>query len=367
MTTKFSNWGEIESTVPVSISLNIVEVITLAVNKGMLGLIQENELLSSAYWLLGLEDDKTAKYITATVGERIPPTAAGRQTTAYVALCIMMGYVKELTKDNYEAASKRWKAGLASQNLTDMVEEPVKTSLWTHILTLKIKVYSRSDKREALLRRFLAVGKNLEGFPPTMRAVHGQLQLIYDMAYLKSVVCMQDFIHSGNPALLLLHVRKEAREFQEVIGRVQAAEGQNFHLCRLLDNTKYPELNHSKYPDLYAVTLQWARKTKRVQKNYLGSKAITDRSLDIDMAKHLISLKGASKVPTPSEEDARWLESVGCSTKIDEVRRLMGKGSGSKRRRGEASSASESEASSESEAEADEEPPRRRSGKHRRH
>lgn len=332
----------------------------------MLALLMENELLSTAYWLTGLEIDTTVDYITATVGKDVAVIQASRQTTAYIALCVMMGYVKDLTKDNQEAAIKRWKAGVASQNLTDMIDDSVKTTIWNHLLTTKIKIYSRSDKREKLLKRFLETAGAQDQYPPTMRAVYGQLLLVFDMAYLKSVVCMQDFINSGNPALILLHVRKEAIEFQGVIKRIQAQEGQNFNLCRLLDNTKYPELNHSKYPDLYAVTLQWARKTKRVQKNYLGSKAITDRSLDIDLARQLISVKGTQKIPDPTAEDIQWLASVGCVTRADDIRKIIHGGKGTKRRRQSTDTDTDDDHTSESEEE-DEMPARKPGRKHKRH
>lgn len=362
----FSSWGEIESATKVVVSLNIAEIVTVALNKRMFALLMEDELLSTAYWLTGLSNDPSVEYRTATTGKDAAVTQTSRQATAYIALCVMMGYVKDITKDNQEAAIKRWKAGLASQNLTDMVDDSIKSEIWAHLLATKVRIYSRSDKRERLLKRFLETSGAQEKYPPTMRAVYGQLLLVYDMAYLKSVVCMQDFINSGNPALILLHVRKEAMEFQGVIKRVQAQEGQHFNLCRLLDNTKYPELNHSRYPDLYAVTLQWARKTKRVQKNYLGSKAITDRSLDIDLARQLISVKGTQKIPDPTVEDVQWLASVGCLTKADDIRKIIQGGKGTKRRRQSTDTDTEDDRSSDSEDE-DETPTRKPGRKHKKH
>ncbi|CAH0730559.1 unnamed protein product, partial [Brenthis ino] len=296
---KFMCRTETKETHRRQIIVDIPRLIQLGLKEGFTSPTTGDDFISMVYWLLDISNDDNVEYVQLiedTKAEAI--TKKGQQCTAYGALITMIGFVKEITNQNADAGLKRWKAGLASQSIPDLLEDSHKKTL---------------DEREFNLPN--ACYKSCLYTTGTL----------YDLAYLKSVQCMYEFILSGNHALSLPNVRKDAKTFKEVFDRVKTIEGLNFPLCRLIDNNKHPDLNHSKYPELYAVTLQWARKTKKVQKNYVGSKSIVERSMDLDLARKLIGIRGIKGLPSISAEDKEWIASVGCNINEEEVNKALKK------------------------------------------
>ncbi|CAH2090694.1 unnamed protein product [Euphydryas editha] len=280
-----------------------------------------NIFLSSAYWLLDISNDPRVNYeafslVNGGVGVRL--TTLGQQCAAFTALCTMIGFVKDITAQNVEVGLKRWKAGLESQFLPDLLNELVKKDIWNCLAAQKKMVYSDVRRRELILRAYLAMKDDLTEQMPLVKAVFTQLNLEYDFAYLMSIQYMHDFILSGNQALILPNLRRDAKAFKEVIDAVRSSEGANFPLCRLIDKNKHPNLNHSLYPELYAVSLLWAKETKKVGMNYKVNKSIADRSIDLRIARELIT-QDAKVVPPISAEDRIWLRSVGCEIDEEEV------------------------------------------------
>lgn len=315
----FTGREEVEAASKHIVITNCVQYYDVLLQIEALKTLKAGDILSSVYWMLNITTDfagvdYTPARVDITVGDRKVVgliTARSRQLVAYTALCTMMGYVKELTPQNMDAGFKRWKAGLASQTLPDLLSDALKKEIWTRILEVRAELYSSNHCRGVVLTQYLHAKTNTDTFPETHRAVLSQLHLIYENAYLKSVITMYDFIVSGNPALVLPNTRKEAMVFKRVFEEVTLKEGVNFSTCRLLDNSKYPDLNHASYPNLYTVTLKWAKKSKRVQKNYLGSKAIIDRATDMELARKLMFAEGTRRLPSVSEEEREWLRSVG--------------------------------------------------------
>lgn len=366
----FTGREEVEAATKPIILVNCVEYYDVLLQMESLTALKAGDVISTIYWMLDITNDAegvdyTKAKTDLNLGERAvigTVTARARQLVAYTALCAMMGYVKELTTQNMDAGFKRWRAGLASQTLPDLLTDALKKEIWNRILEVRTELYASGHCRSVVLSRYLSARSRTDMFPPTDRAVLSQLHLIYENAYLKSVIAMHDFIISGNPALVLPNIRKEAIIFKRVFEDITSKEGVGFSVCRLLDNSKCPDLNHAAYPNLYAVTLKWARKSKRVQKNYLGSKSITDKATDMELARKLMFAEGTRRIPSINEEEREWLRSVGCHFDTEELEKAMQGGPSRKRR----AALSETDTTSESESEEEEEGTRKQKKRGRR-
>lgn len=141
------------------------------------------------------------------------------------------------------------------------------------------------------------------------RAVLSQLDLVYKDAYLKSVNLMQLFTESGSRALEIPSVLEEVIRLDEALTQVKMVEGVHYSTCRLIDNGKHPTLNHANYPNLYAATLEWARRSKKVQKNYLGSKTLIDQAVNQDIVRRVLKMASANLgTGALSQEQIEWLK-----------------------------------------------------------
>lgn len=348
-TPSFSGWEDLRSSETYDITTNTIEAIDLALKIAGTGGVVAPLSRSSCYWLLNLIDDRNVTYKRPTTAlpdgsERGELTAKSQQQAAYVALITMMGFVKDITARNHDAGLKRWKAGLAGLNLTDLLDDTVKKGLWDNLLATKAVVYSEPRFRHAVLTRYIAFAQDGSEKPTIVKAVLSQLALVYENAYLKTVVCMNDFITSGSPALIIPSIMREARVFKPIFDNISREEGTNFSTCRLLDNSRHQDLNHAKYPELYAATLAWAKSNRKVQKNYIGSKSIIDKAMFTTMAKKIMGVRSIRGLPQLAEEDKAWARTMGCNiddvvmTEIDTILK-----EGRKRPREEETSESESE------------------------
>ncbi|CAH2090696.1 unnamed protein product [Euphydryas editha] len=307
---------------------NIPSLMQLTLLLNLHGTFKHIDFISSAYWLLDISNDPEVIYEELPAdheGAVVRLTTLGQQCAAFSALSTMIGFVKDITAQNVEVGLKRWKAGLESQFLPELLDELVKKAIWNCLAAHKLMVYSDVRRRELILRAYLAMKDDLTEQMPLVKAVFTQLNLEYNFAHLKSVQYMHDFILSGNRALILPNLRREAKAFKEVIDEVRLSEGPNFPLCRLIDKNKHPNLNHSLYPDLYAVSILWAKETKKVEKSYRVTKAIVDRSIDFKMAQELIKTRDTKRFPPISAEDRIWLRSIGCEIDEEEVIKTLKK------------------------------------------
>ncbi|CAH2090697.1 unnamed protein product [Euphydryas editha] len=318
---RFEGRNQIVEEERLTIIINLPSFMQLMVELNLHGTFTHIDFLSSAYWLLDISNDRQVIYkVSPTIdeGRALRFTALGQQCAAFSALSTMIGFVKDITAQNVKVGLKRWKAALESQSLPELLDELVKKTLWTRLAAHKSMVYCDVRRRGLIFGAYLAMKDNLTEQMPLVKAVFTQINLEYDFAHLKSVQYMHDFILSGNRTLVLPNLRREAKAFKEAIDAVRSSEGPNFPLCRLIDKNKHPNLNHSLYPELYAVSLLWAKETKKVGKKYRVTKAIVDRSVDLKMAQELIT-QDAKVVPPVSAEDRIWLKSVGCEIDKEKV------------------------------------------------
>ncbi|CAB3222391.1 unnamed protein product [Arctia plantaginis] len=123
---------------------------------------------------------------------------------------------------------------------------------------------------------------------------------------------MSLFSSAGNRPLEVPSVTKEAMKFDVVLIEVKRIEWVEYPLCRLLDNNKHPDLNHANYPNLYAATLEWARRIKKVQRNYQGSKSLIDQALHMDVVKRVLKMTSVSSGTLQLTLDQKeWLKTKG--------------------------------------------------------
>ncbi|CAG4986449.1 unnamed protein product [Colias eurytheme] len=292
-----------------TISSHVVRAATVLVTaspSSLLGALNCNFVVSSAYWVLNITSSSVVAYSTGTTPST-EPTLVGQQGVGYTGLAFLMGMVKDPTPVNGPACKKRWAAGLAGVSKANALPDSYMDTIWQFIVDKKPSLYSSTNVRRELMMKYLA-STNRDNEPPIARAVLGQLDLVFKDAYLKSVNLMDMFTTSGSRVLEIPVVLEEVMCLDSELARVKALEGPNYSTCRLIDNNKYPKLNHSNYPNLYAATLEWARRTKKVQKNYLGSKSLIDQAINQDIVRKVLKMATSSVgSSTLKPEHIEWL------------------------------------------------------------
>lgn len=119
---------------------------------------------------------------------------------------------------------------------------------------------------------------------------------------------MHLFTMSGSRVMEIPSVLDEVMKLDSALTNVKAQEGERYSTCRSIDNNKYPLLNHANYPNLYAATLEWAKRTKKVQKNYLGSKSLIDQAINQDVVRKVLKMTVAQMgAESLTEEQRAWL------------------------------------------------------------
>lgn len=315
MTSRFQDRAEIRTGVNVTITTLIVKAVTLVVNTAVQGGpirqgLKDNFILSCAYWTMNVENSPHVNYsTTGDAAHQHVSTAAGQQGTGFIGLAYLMGLVKEPTTENSPACKKRWAAGLAGVTKANLLPESFMDGVWAYIVEAKPTLYCHNEIRRELLRHYLDNVNNHDDEPPIVRAVLSQLDLVYKDAYLKSVNLMHLFTETGSRVLEIPSVLEEAIKLDEALNQVKAVEGVNYSTCRLIDNNRYPILNHANYPNLYTATLEWARRSKKIQKNYLGSRALQDQAVNQDLVRKILRASATSLSScTLSQEQIEWLK-----------------------------------------------------------
>lgn len=133
----FTGREEVEAATKPIILVNCVEYYDVLLQMESLTALKAGDVISTIYWMLDITNDAegvdyTKAKTDLNLGERAvigTVTARARQLVAYTALCAMMGYVKELTTQNMDAGFKRWRAGLASQTLPDLLTDALKKEI----------------------------------------------------------------------------------------------------------------------------------------------------------------------------------------------------------------------------------------------
>lgn len=270
-------------------------VVLLELEPGALAAsLKENYVISCAYWLLNITDSTCVIYNAQPPQTQTSPTQAAQQGVGFIGLAYLMGLVKEPTAVNAPACKKCWAAGLAGIQRENSLVDSFTDVVWKYVVDKKPSLYSHVEIRRELMTKYLSMGDSRENEPAIARAVLSQLDLVYKEAYLKTVNLMQLFTESGSRVLEIPSVLDEVMKLDSALTHVKAVEGENYSTCRLIDKNKYPTLNLANYPNLYAATLEWAKRNKKVPKNYLGNKALLDQAVNQDIVRRVLKMSSAS-------------------------------------------------------------------------
>ncbi|UHM27503.1 MAG: hypothetical protein QKV08_gp1 [Sanya nyamivirus 1] len=320
-----------------------------ATGQADIGTVEEEFIISCTYWMIGHEDSEVVIY-DLDKDPKFKTTAEGQQFASFVGLCHMIGFVKEPTADNAPSAIRRWSAGMAGVGRDSLLDETKMKWLWLRLAAIKANVYKYAQVKDELLHIYLQTRQASRGSePPATRAVLTQLDMVYEHAHLKSVNMMVDMIGTGSRLCEIPVIFEELKKLVTAVDKVKKIEGAGYAYCRLQDSSKYPDLNHSAYPNLYNATLIWAKKHKVVQKNYKGSKAIMERSTQTAIIQRVVKEAGIeSTVGELSADDKAWLADRGYTAPADSLRQtLTDKGKKKKKKSHESETEEESGAESD--------------------
>lgn len=213
-----------------------------------------------------MDDQRTA--IAADPADTKTPERVNQEILA-ITLASLMTLAKPVTAQNSAAFSKRWKAALASQSLTDLIP----STSWAGIIgvasVFHTIVSGKPDLRLEIVDRLLALKKlGAEG------AILSQVKLVWEFSSLKAVQYMDLFIKSHCRAMEIPAVLDQAVDLHE---KWESAKREDPLLpySRVRDPGCHPNLNQAHYPDLYYAAITYAKLNKLVGDNFQMSTSHT--------------------------------------------------------------------------------------------
>uniref|UniRef100_A0A1E1W2N3 Uncharacterized protein n=1 Tax=Pectinophora gossypiella TaxID=13191 RepID=A0A1E1W2N3_PECGO len=117
---------------------------------------------------------------------------------------------KPVTTQNVPAFSKRWRAALASQNITDLIPATAWDTITAVAMVFHNIVNGKPDLRQEIVERMLRIQKT-----GPENAILSQIKLVWEYSSLKAVVYMDLFIKSHCRALEIPAVLDQAIELHE--------------------------------------------------------------------------------------------------------------------------------------------------------
>lgn len=279
-------------------------------------------------------------------------SANGRIGAIKGGFVILCNAIKPIVAQNKEYVRKRWTT--AEKTLK---EKGVKMPGWgegldgvseerlfhEETLTASIR-YIRLDKVPVAARG--VVEGQVVGGGPILAALRDQIAMIYHGAGMTSIELMHDYVlRPTNPAIALPAVCEEALQFSKAYNGLKEKFGGAFLYLRSIAPQFLNSLDISKFPTLYWVAVESAKREGKLGPNKGSNYAMSGATPKISteqMEKYV--RRSLSVVDTVTPNVAKTLQALGLERTIPGLERILEKMRGRKRK----APVSESESSDES-------------------
>ena len=220
-----------------------------------------------------------------------------------ITLSSFMTLAKPVTQQNVPAFTKRWKAALASQNITNLIPATSWKPLTSMASMFHTAATGKPELRAEIVNRVLEIKKvGAEG------AVLAQIKLVWEYSSLKSVQYMDLFIKSHCRALEIPAVLDQALNLHEKWESAKE-EDQQLAYSRVRDPNSHPSLNQAHYPDLYYAAISYAKMNKLIGENFQVSSS--HQSSHTALIDKYVKKMASAELGDPSEEIRTILAKLG--------------------------------------------------------
>lgn len=183
-----------------------------------------------------------------------------KQGSMFIATAGWMVMVKAVddARNNYVYVEKRWKAAITGMGLTDKVCVNSKKDL---LLAISLAANKSRVVREKFIKTFITLESD-RGLPtdPVRMALIAQVKMVWEYYGMCSYRFMDQVIFTDSPVLGIDAIAREAVTFKTHYTSLKDKMGVHFPYTGVLGMVP-PEMNISKYPNLYLVAISHAKAT----------------------------------------------------------------------------------------------------------
>lgn len=236
------------------------------------------------------------------------------------------GKLVDDTKNNYVYVEKRWKAAVTGLGLTDKICTVSKKDL---LLSISDAVNKSRDVKSKFVRMFIALESNGDlPIDPIRAAVLSQVKMVWEYHGMCSYRLMDQMIFTDSPVLGIEAIAREACSFRRHYAGLKDKMGIDFPYTGVLGLVP-ADINISKYPNLYLVSISHAKSTGSLANFQLSTNVKASVPVKV-LAK---AVKGMTDTTVVSEGAIRELAALGLVTAEGRELQRRARGLLTKRRR----------------------------------
>lgn len=257
----------------------------------------------------------------------------------FIAMAGWMAIVKMVddSKNNYVYIEKRWKAAVTGLGLTDKICNTSKKDL---LLAISDAVNKSREVKRKFIRTFISLESNGDlQLDPVRAAILGQVKMVWEYHGMCSYRLMDQIIFPDSPVLGIEAIAREACSFRKHYSSLQNKMGIHFPYTGVLGLVP-ADLNISKYPNLYLVSISHAKSTGSLA-NFQQS---TNLKASVPVKVLAKAVKGMTDTTIVSEGALRELSALGLVTAEGRELQRRARGLLTLRRRRETDSEDEEDA-----------------------